>query len=120
MKSLLISSLLLPLATAVALPEREAKVDYTGYKVLRVDVGSDAAVTEEVSQIAAHVLNPGSTGAVDVVVAPDSVSALEGLGVSSTVLDEDLGASIAAEGEISQALAGELSHLMLSSWKLLY
>lgn len=106
MKSSLISSLLLPLVAAVALPEKEAKVDYAGYKIFRVDVGSDAAVTAEVSQLAAHVLNPGSTGAVDVVVAPDSVAAIEGLGVTSTVLDEDLGASIAAEGELSQALAG--------------
>lgn len=106
MKSLLISSLLLPLATAVALPERDAKVDYTGYKALRVDVGSDEAVSAKVSQLAAHVLNPGTAGSVDVVVAADSVSAIEELGVSSTVLDEDVGASIAAEGELSQALAG--------------
>ncbi|POS74929.1 carboxypeptidase A4 [Diaporthe helianthi] len=105
MKSLLISSLLLPLATAVALPERDAKVDYTGYKALRVDVGSDETVAAQVSQLAAHVLNPGNTGAVDVVVAPDTVSALEALGVSSTVLDEDVGASLASEGELSQALA---------------
>ncbi|KAL1865043.1 hypothetical protein Daus18300_007390 [Diaporthe australafricana] len=105
MKSSLISSLLLPLVAAVALPEKEAKVDYTGYKIFRVDVGSDAAVTAEVSQLAAHVLNPGNTEAVDVVVAPDSVAAIEGLGVTSTILDEDLGASIAAEGELSQALA---------------
>ena len=114
MKSMLISSLLLPLATAAVLPERDAKVDYTGYKVLRVDVGSDDAVTAEVSELAAHVLNPGTTGAVDVVVSPDSVSALEDLGVSSTVLDEDLGASIAAEGELSQTLAGKFSHLLPS------
>lgn len=114
MKSSLISTLLLPLVAAVALPEEEVKVDYTGYKVFRVDVGSDAMVSAEVSQLAAHVLNPGSTGAVDVVVAPDSVSALEGLGLNSTVLDEDLGASIAAEGEISQALAGVFFHLMPS------
>lgn len=113
MKSMLISSLLLPLATAAALPERDAKVDYTGYKVLRVDVGSDAAITAEVSEVAAHVLNPGTTGAVDIVVAPDSVAAIESLGVSSTVLDEDVGASIAAEGELSQALAGKLPGLLL-------
>ncbi|KAG8158425.1 hypothetical protein KVR01_011547 [Diaporthe batatas] len=105
MKSLLISSLLLPLATAVAVPERAAKVDYRGYKALRVDVGSDEAVTAKLSQLAAHVLNPGTTGPIDVVVAPDSVSALKELGVSSTVIDEDVGASIAAEGELSQALA---------------
>jgi hypothetical protein len=108
MKSMVISSLLLlPLATAAVLPERDAKVDYTGYKVLRVDVGADDAVAAEVSELAAHVLNPGTAGPIDVVVAPDSVSALNGLGVSSIVLDEDVGASIAAEGELSQALAGE-------------
>lgn len=108
MKSFLISSLLLPLVAAVALPERAAKVDYTGYKILRVNLASEA-IAKKVEQLASHILTPGNKQVVDVVVPPESVPVLEDLGVTSTVLDDDLGASIAAEGETVETFAGMLS-----------
>lgn len=86
---------------AVALPERAIKVNYKGYKALRVNIGSDKAVIAKLLQLAAYMLNPGTTGPVDIIVAPNIISAFKELNVSSTVLNKDVSASIAAKGELS-------------------
>lgn len=92
---------LLPLASAVAIAPREPVVDYTGYKVFRVAAGQDAAaVKEQTSQF--HISRLSSANNVDVVVSPESVPSFQALGLNSTTLDGDLGASIASEqGEFS-------------------
>lgn len=107
MKSLLSLSLLLPLALASAVPRAEQKVDYSGYKVLRV-TSAKKNFEAQVEKLAAHVLNPGKAEYLDLVVAPENVKAVKALG-ESTVVTEDVGAALAEEedGTVS-AYAGML------------
>jgi hypothetical protein len=106
MRSLLLSALLLPLALAAAAPKTEKKVDYHGFKVLRLSLAkATAEVESKIEELAAHVLNPGKGPSVDVVVSPDNVDAISALASKSTVINEDVGAALEEEGEFS-AYAG--------------
>lgn len=93
MKALLALGLLLPLATA--------KVSYDGYKAFRIDA-HDAydAVESAIADLEFVPLSCESDHeTLEVAIAPSSLEAFEGLGLSTTVISEDLGADFAAEGE---------------------
>ncbi|KAF2451997.1 hypothetical protein P171DRAFT_401894 [Karstenula rhodostoma CBS 690.94] len=99
MRFFLSGSLLLATVLGTAVPRAE-KVDYTGFKVLRLSLHKASnSIEEQVEKIAAHVLNPGKS-TLDVVVSPDSVAAIKALVPESIVINEDLGASLAEEGEL--------------------
>lgn len=113
MKSLLLSSLLLPIILAAVVPKAEEKVDYSGFKVLRLALGKNTADLEaQIEELAAHVLNPGKSTHVDVVVSPDNVGAVEALALKSTVINEDVGAALEEEGGMS-AYAGSLTTIWI-------
>ncbi|CBX93159.1 similar to carboxypeptidase A1 precursor [Plenodomus lingam JN3] len=99
MKSaILTSALLISSAFGTVVPRADKKVDYTGYKVLRVTAQNN--VKAQVESLAAHVLNPGKAAELDVVVSPDNVAALTALVAESKVLNEDVGAALQEEGEM--------------------
>lgn len=101
MKTTILTSALLLSSTALAtvVPRAGKKVDYNGFKVLRV--ASTDAVKAEIESLAAHILNPGTSAELDVVVSPENVDALTALVAESKVLNEDVGAALAEEGEMS-------------------
>ncbi|KAM0304161.1 hypothetical protein ACHAPM_002233 [Fusarium culmorum] len=93
MRSFLLA--LLPLALATAVPSSK-KVDYNGFKSLRVTLpkGADA---EAINKLAATILNPGAGEELDIVVAPENVAKVKKLASDATVLVEDVGAVLAKE-----------------------
>jgi hypothetical protein len=95
MKFILTSALLASTAFGSVVPRAGQKVDYNGFKALRVTLpeGSES-VKAQIENLVAHVLNPGKKE-LDVVVAPKDIAAL----------NEDVGAALAEEGEM-QAYAG--------------
>jgi carboxypeptidase A2 len=101
MKATILTSALLLSSTALGtvVPRAGKKVDYNGFKVLRV--ASTDAVKAEIESLAAHILNPGTSAELDVVVSPENVDALTALVAESKVLNEDVGAALAEEGEMS-------------------
>ncbi|KAL6710686.1 hypothetical protein ACN47E_007743 [Coniothyrium glycines] len=99
MKStILTSALLASTAFATVVPRAGKKVDYNGFKVLRV--ASTADVKSQIENLAAHVLNPGKSAELDVVVSPENVEALTALVTESKVLNEDVGAALEEEGQM--------------------
>jgi hypothetical protein len=108
MKAFLATTLLALSASAAVLPRADEKVDYTGFKVLRLGLpeGSDE-VEAKIEEIAAHVLNPGEAP-LDVVVSPDDVDAITALVSESTIINEDVGAALEEEGPLVP-LRGEMS-----------
>lgn len=100
MKTTILTSALLLSSTAfgTVVPKAGKKVDYNGFKVLRVTSTND--VQAQIESLAAHVLNPGKSAEMDVVVAPENVDALTALVAESKVLNEDVGAALAGEGEM--------------------
>jgi hypothetical protein len=112
MKSLLLSSLLFSLALGGVVPKAEGKVDYHGFKVLRLALkGAAKELDAQIEELAAHVLNPGKGAHVDVVVSPENLDAISALGVASTVVNEDVGAALDEEGGMS-AYAGTCNELL--------
>ncbi|CAG5155662.1 uncharacterized protein ALTATR162_LOCUS3773 [Alternaria atra] len=101
MKTTILTSALLLSSTALGtvVPRAGKKVDYSGFKVLRVS--STDAVKGKIENLAAHILNPGTSAELDVVVSPENVDALTALVAESKVLNEDVGAALAEEGEMS-------------------
>ncbi|PSK46552.1 hypothetical protein B9Z65_5520 [Elsinoe australis] len=97
MKAFLVSSLA-ALATASVLPRAE-KVDYSGFKAFRV-AGDAKAVHEQTRQF--HLSQISAANEVDVVVSPAKLAAFKALGLNSTLVDEDLGASIASETQAEE------------------
>lgn len=108
MKTTILTFALLLSSTALGtvVPRAGKKVDYNGFKVLRVASTDD--VKAQIENLAAHVLNPGQSAEMDVVVAPENVDALTALVTESKVLNEDVGAALEEEGQMS-VYAG-LSH----------
>lgn len=104
LSSIVLSSLLVDASLASAVPKAEGKVDYNGYKVMRVSAKSQATA-DKIEKLAAHVLNPGKE-TIDVVVAPENVDAVKALNVGASVVNEDVGAALAEEGEFG-AYAGK-------------
>ncbi|EWY82394.1 carboxypeptidase A4 [Fusarium oxysporum f. sp. lycopersici 4287] len=88
---------LLPLAIATAVPSSK-KVDYTGFKSLRVTLpkGAKNAVAE-INKLSATILNPGAKEELDIVVSPDNIDAVTKIASDTTVLVEDVGAALAEE-----------------------
>jgi hypothetical protein len=101
--TILASALFLTTALGSVVPKAPKKVDYSGFKVLRVASTDD--VKAQIESLAAHVLNPGKSAELDVVVSPENVDALTALVAESTVLNEDVGAALVKEGQMS-AYAG--------------
>ena len=97
MKVFLWSSFLLPLASAAAI---SGKVNYDGYKLFRVSTAGNSTLEDKLAKVAAHVLNPGRTPEIDILVAPDQVDAFNALNVESTTLQEDFGSVLALEGPL--------------------
>ncbi|KAF2847695.1 carboxypeptidase-like protein A1 precursor [Plenodomus tracheiphilus IPT5] len=96
--SILTSVLLISGALGTVVPRADKKVDYNGYKVLRVTAQDN--VKAQIENLAAHVLNPGKAAELDVVVSPANVAALTALVAESKVLNEDVGATLQEEGEM--------------------
>ncbi|KAF4976573.1 hypothetical protein FZEAL_6773 [Fusarium zealandicum] len=98
MKSSLLSVIaLLPLALGTAVPSSK-KVDYTGFKSLRITLSDDSEdAAAQVNKLAATILNPGSQDELDIVVSPENVEAVKKFTTKSTVLVEDVGAVFAEE-----------------------
>lgn len=104
MRSLLLA--LVPLALASAVPSSK-KVDYNGFKSLRVTLpkgAEDAAAA--INKLAATILNPGAGDELDIVVSPENVDKVTKLASDSKVLVEDVGAILAKE-ETSTVYAGK-------------
>lgn len=109
MKSALWSLFLLPLASASAVPraDKNARIDYSGFKGLRVKVpqGQDALdVEKDLTDLVAHVVNFGHGDHLDVVVAPENVESISQL-LDAEVIIEDVGSVLAEEGEPVQTFA---------------
>ncbi len=103
----ILSIVLLPLALGIAAPRAE-RVDYAGYKNLRITLAEDASdILGQIEENAAHILNPGQQKYIDVVVAADKVNAIGSLGLDVEVLAEDVGAALAQEGNLVSTYAGE-------------
>jgi hypothetical protein len=100
MKFIFASALLASTTLASVVPRDSQKVDYSGFKALRVTLpeGSDE-VKAQVENLVKHVLNPGKKE-LDVVVAPQDVEALTALVAESKVITEDVGAALADEGQM--------------------
>ena len=107
MKSVLVSSLLLSLASAAAVTSNAKRVSYDGYKVVRVKA------TAEVDSIIADKGLPTwakEHGNIDVLLPPTQLHALDKF--SSTVMHEDLGASVAKEAAF-EAYRGNISWMSI-------
>jgi len=105
MKFILTSALLASVTLASVVPRAGQKVDYDGFKALRVTIpeGSES-VKSQLEDLVAHVLNPGKKE-LDVVVAPKDIAALTALVGESKVINENVGAALKEEGGFS-AYAG--------------
>lgn len=98
MKYIFTSALLASSVFASAVPRDNKKVDYTGYKLLRLE--NTRGLEAKIDALSAHVLNPGKAAHVEVIVSPDNVDAISSL-VESKVINDDVGAILAEEGEMS-------------------
>jgi hypothetical protein len=106
MKVLLLSALLASATFGTVIPRAGQKVDYNGFKALRITLPEGSAdIQAQVKSLVAHILNPGKKE-FDVVVAPQDVAALNALVGESKVLNDDVGAALKEEGEM-KAYAGK-------------
>lgn len=115
MKLLVLASLVLGLVSAIVVPR---KANYDGYRVVRLQVGDDSSkVKNIIQQLSLSTWNgaPKDNSEVDVVVPADKFSEFESstAGLNSSIMHEDLGASIAKETDY-QAYVGQWSFLVLS------
>jgi hypothetical protein len=112
MKFIITSALLASTAIGSVVPRASQKVDYSGFKALRVTLpeGSES-VKAQIENLVAHVLNPGKKE-LDVVVAPKDIAALNALVAESKVINEDVGAALAEEGEMKAYAGTSKSHIM--------
>jgi hypothetical protein len=97
MKSFLTSALLFSAALGSAVPTAGKKVDYSGFKLLRLTTTD--GLESKIEELATHILNPGKSAHLDVIVSPDNVAKITSL-AESKVISEDVGAVIAEEGEM--------------------
>lgn len=108
------------LATAAVLPEAEAKTNYDGYKLFKVDVPADA--NEGMASL--YSLGSSLTDTIplqgcshedhlDFAVPAHELDAFYALNLTSTLIEDDLGAAIAAEGPLVP-YAGKQSSLPLT------
>ena len=97
MKLLTLTSLFVSLTASLAVTN-PAFVDYEGYQVLRVKTGRYLkGVQEKLSSLAFDQWNDDIANHIDIVLAPDQLSALHALGLDSHCMHANLGESIRAE-----------------------
>ncbi|KAL8669833.1 MAG: hypothetical protein Q9168_005598 [Polycauliona sp. 1 TL-2023] len=106
----LVSSLVVP-----------GKVNYDGYKVIRLSTGSSLAKVESLIQnLSLSTWNggPKANAEVDIVVPADKVAEFESstADLAKTVMHEDLGASIAEESDYSDYRAGSANASWFNSY----
>ncbi|KAK6346611.1 hypothetical protein TWF696_006731 [Orbilia brochopaga] len=92
---------LAPLVSAAAISSAEKPITYDGYKVFRIDTHGRArgAVIEKMLQgLKAVQYNYDTDTNIEIAVAPEDLGKFERMRLDFEVLDEDLGASIRAEG----------------------
>ena len=99
MKSTLFAPLLVALASAAAV---QPKVDYDGYKVVRLGVGNKVDVVNnliDTLSLSSWTGHARENGLIDLVVPPAHVDAFTAAthGMHTEVMHENLGVSIAAE-----------------------
>jgi hypothetical protein len=82
--------------------DQRGRVDYTGYRVLRVSTPSDVVAFEEQFEELSAVSIHHHGDHYDIAVPQESIEAFEALDFQFEVLSEDLGADIAAEGELAE------------------
>ena len=118
MKSLLLLGSFVSYACSAVVPKAEEQVDYSGFKVVRLALPeANNDIEAQIEKLAAHILNPGKSSHLDVVVAPDSVDAITALVTESSIINEDVGAALAEEGGLTatedevSVLAGTFSGL---------
>lgn len=97
MRFIFTSALLASSAFAFVVPRDNEKVDYSGFKLLRLE--NIEGLEAQIDELSAHVLNPGKSAQLDVVVSPDNVDAITAL-AKSKVINDDVGAILAEEGEM--------------------
>lgn len=97
MKYILTSALLASSVFASVVPRDSRKVDYSGFKLLRLE--NTEGLEAKIEELSAHVLNPGKSAQLDVVVSPDNVDAITSL-AESKVINDDVGAILAEEGDM--------------------
>lgn len=98
MKYIFTSALLASSVFASVVPRDNKKVDYSGFKLLRLE--NTEGLQDKIEELSAHVLNPGKSAQLDVVVSPDNVNAITSL-AEGKVISDDVGAILAEEGEMS-------------------
>ena len=97
MKLFAVVSLLLSVASCVAIPD-PAIVSYDGWKVLRVKTGQALHdVRNKLSALSYDEWNHDISRHIDIAISPDQLGAFENLGLDYHCMHEDLGASIRAE-----------------------
>lgn len=102
MKFLAGLALVLPLASAAAVTPLEKKISYDGFKAFRISTHNDAAsIKKKIANIAAIPFNLDNSEHLDVAIPAGDVSKFEKLGLETSVLHEDLGATIAEEGKFT-------------------
>lgn len=105
-----LSPLLASVALAVLEARGDSKVDYHGYKVLKVGFGDDADVGAQIEGLVAHIFHPGENKSeLEVVVSPENLAAVEALALESVVVNEDVGATLDEEGELNDSSNDEMS-----------
>ena len=98
MKAFLVTPFILSLASAAALLQREEQVSYDGYKVFRIATGDNLDLVEaQLANLTLQTWNFDVSKHIDVVVSPDQLAAFGALPLETSVMHEDLGASIKAE-----------------------
>lgn len=108
--SLFSGAALISLALGGALPNL-TKVDYSGFKALRLTLPEGAAnLTDQINELAVAILNSDSGDTLDIVSSPENVDAISQLAANTTILMEDMGASFAEE-YFSTDYTGKSCHL---------
>lgn len=87
-------------ALGLALPLAAAKVSYAGYQAFHIDTPDNHdAVAEALRDLGYVSMSCESNRkGFDIAIAPESLSAFKKLGLDATVVNDDLGADIEAEG----------------------
>lgn len=98
MKAFLVTPLLLSLASAAALLQRDEPVSYDGYKVFRIATGDNLeSIEAQLSNFTLQAWNLDFSKHMDVAVSPDQLAAFSALSLDTSVMHEDLGAAIKDE-----------------------
>jgi murein tripeptide amidase MpaA len=118
MKSLVFAPLIVALASAGAVP---AKVNYDGFKVVRLGVGNKVAdVTALIDRLSlsSWTGKPKENGVIDLVVPPEHLAAFDKAtnGLHTEVMHEDLGASVAVEGAFVPHTTGAVDLTWFNSY----